>query len=101
MGNLVISCYLYLQLETMQQEKIYFREAETHTNKQTHMHTHKYTRVHTHKHTHTNTQWLCSRKLLPVIFRICKVKKKKKKDKQWSGTDTIRSHILPSKPKGE
>ena len=24
-----------------------------------------------------------------------------KKDKQWSGTDTIRSHILPSKPKGK
>ena len=23
------------------------------------------------------------------------------KDKQWSGTDTIRSHILPSKPKGK
>ena len=26
---------------------------------------------------------------------------KSKKDKQWSGTDTIRSHILPSKPKGK
>ena len=24
-----------------------------------------------------------------------------KKDKQWSGTDTIRSHILPSKPKDQ
>ena len=22
------------------------------------------------------------------------------KDKQWSGTDTIKSHTLPSKPKG-
>ena len=26
---------------------------------------------------------------------------KSKKDKQWSGTATIRSHILPSKPKGK
>ena len=36
----------------------------------------------------------------PTIVKYHKVQiiVKKLKDKQWSGTDTIRSHILPSNP---
>ena len=41
------------------------------------------------------TAWMSS------LFSYMSVVTRKQNDKQWSGTDTIRSHILPSKPKGK